>query len=223
MSNEYYRNYRAAHKARKNQLCKESVLRCRYGLTPEQFKDLLNKQKNKCPVCDTQFSEENSPRIDHCHGSGWVRGLLCGTCNSGIGLLRDDAVMVQKAADYLISYAVPTEFNFYAHKESARKGWTEFTSEDLQRRKESMMGNTLSVGRSAWNKGNSLTAAHRAALCKPKTVCTKRGPMSESQKEAIRNTLKSKVTPELRETLRKQAILGAAVRWGKAANAKSGQ
>lgn len=39
--------------------------------------------------------------MDHCHDSSRIRGLLCHTCNSGIGKLRDNPELLRKAADYL--------------------------------------------------------------------------------------------------------------------------
>ena len=35
------------------------------------------------------------------HKAGAVRGLLCGNCNAGLGMLNDDVELVIRAADYL--------------------------------------------------------------------------------------------------------------------------
>jgi len=92
----------------------------RYGLTKEQFEYLLNKQDNRCAICQKPFNTENWPRIDHDHaccpisdGSGGlitkcggkcVRGLLCVSCNSGLGMFNDNLERVVSAANYLKSF-----------------------------------------------------------------------------------------------------------------------
>lgn len=53
-----------------------------------------------CEICGKAFGEKN-PCFDHCHNTGQYRGLLCSTCNSGIGLLKDNIKILQKALDYL--------------------------------------------------------------------------------------------------------------------------
>jgi hypothetical protein len=77
-----------------------------YGITAEDYYNMLAAQNNKCAVCESE--EVNSSRvssgklfIDHCHTTGKVRGLLCSKCNHGIGLLNDDTALLQKAIEYL--------------------------------------------------------------------------------------------------------------------------
>lgn len=77
-----------------------------YGITAEDYYNMLAAQDNKCAVCESE--EVNNSRvssnklfIDHCHDTGKVRGLLCSKCNHGIGLLNDDTALLQKAIEYL--------------------------------------------------------------------------------------------------------------------------
>lgn len=44
--------------------------------------------------------------VDHCHGTGLLRGLLCSPCNSGLGLMKDDLTRVKKAAEYLEAFDI---------------------------------------------------------------------------------------------------------------------
>lgn len=73
--------------------------KCRYGVTEEMFEAMMREQGGVCCIC--QMPSESVLHVDHCHKTGIVRGLLCGLCNRGIGALRDDPELVQRAADYL--------------------------------------------------------------------------------------------------------------------------
>lgn len=76
----------------------------KYGLTPQEYENLLIVQEYKCAICEILFSEkiilERLPSIDHCHDSGKVRGLLCMNCNAKLGIL-ENKLFVQKAERYL--------------------------------------------------------------------------------------------------------------------------
>lgn len=75
-------------------------LKANYNLTPQAFEYKLEAQSNCCAICQTSFAD-TKPCVDHNHETGKVRDLLCGKCNSGIGLLRDDPRICQEAARYL--------------------------------------------------------------------------------------------------------------------------
>ena len=80
-------------------------LRLRYGMTPEQYDELIEKQGGRCAVCGTAHPVKGSSNrgwhVDHDHVTGKVRGLLCNSCNRGIGLLQDNPELLEKAAAYL--------------------------------------------------------------------------------------------------------------------------
>jgi hypothetical protein len=77
----------------------------RYGISKEQFEEQCARQENKCAICDVSFdyaTRETTPTLDHAHDStSRFRGVLCITCNSGIGLLKDNVQLLENAIHYL--------------------------------------------------------------------------------------------------------------------------
>ena len=65
----------------------------------EIIKKLLPEQDNCCAICKDEFMK--APHVDHDHATGMVRGLLCGRCNMGIGLLRDNIGIMKNTILYL--------------------------------------------------------------------------------------------------------------------------
>src|SRR6266436_6681575 len=59
-----------------------------YGLTSEDFDKLLQSQENKCACCGGAFAGDQEIRVDHCHCTNLVRGLLCNSCNTAEGFLK---------------------------------------------------------------------------------------------------------------------------------------
>jgi len=74
----------------------------RYGLTPEDYALLLERAGGRCEICGTQDpGAKQSFGVDHDHETGRVRGLLCTTCNAGLGMFGDDLERIRKAVRYL--------------------------------------------------------------------------------------------------------------------------
>lgn len=71
----------------------------KYGLDEQGYYALLWFQDDSCAICRAPFV--STPHIDHDHGSGEVRGLLCANCNTALGKLRDCPVVVGRALQYL--------------------------------------------------------------------------------------------------------------------------
>jgi len=73
-----------------------------YGVTPEDYDKLYKKQNGCCALCGRHQSELTKTLcIDHDHKTGKIRGLLCLSCNRGVGYLQDDAELCLKAYQYL--------------------------------------------------------------------------------------------------------------------------
>jgi hypothetical protein len=77
-------------------------IEARYSLSREGFYELLDSQDGRCAICLTEMPKGEAV-VDHCHSTGLVRGLLCASCNTGIGHLRDgrDLTIFDRAKRYL--------------------------------------------------------------------------------------------------------------------------
>ena len=69
----------------------------RYGITLEEYINMSNDQDNLCWIC----KKSAKLYIDHCHKTNNIRGLLCKECNFGIGLFKEDKIILNNAILYL--------------------------------------------------------------------------------------------------------------------------
>jgi len=99
---EWYREYGRQHYKKNKERYRKNrrigKLRRDYGITPEDYNRMEENQEYRCLICNT-YSENLV--VDHCHTTGKVRGLLCDSCNRGIGFLGDDVQNLLNAAEYL--------------------------------------------------------------------------------------------------------------------------
>jgi hypothetical protein len=88
-----------------------------------------------------------------------------------------------------------------------------FTEEDLQRRKQSMVGNKFREGLSPWNKGTPWAEEVKVKMRKPKRTFTSHSP-DEKTRNKIRATLKLLYATDAgRTALQQRGVLGAQARW----------
>jgi len=78
----------------------------RHNTTKEYYDNLLKKHNGKCWIC----KKSRAVTIDHDHNccnddsyscGKCIRGVLCSNCNTAIGLLKDDPVLIKSALKYL--------------------------------------------------------------------------------------------------------------------------
>lgn len=102
--------YKKFHKSSKGKAAAEhsSFLRRfrEHGLTLDQYHAMIEVQDFQCAICTevpekTYGGSHDGFHIDHHHVTKRVRGLLCDTCNVGIGMLKDSAEVCTKASAYL--------------------------------------------------------------------------------------------------------------------------
>ena len=78
-----------------------------YGISLAEYDELLEHQKGVCAICgkenNTNYGRAHNGRlcVDHCHESGEIRGLLCGSCNAALGHFKDNKDLLKKAMKYL--------------------------------------------------------------------------------------------------------------------------
>ena len=70
-----------------------------YGLTLDQYMELVEKQANRCAICGKK--DQHALCVDHDHKTNQIRGLLCRQCNRALGSFLEDPVLLIKAAQYL--------------------------------------------------------------------------------------------------------------------------
>ena len=85
-----------------------SNLKCLYGITLEQYRELEEAQGHKCACCGRPkeqcvIAKGNNWYVDHCHKTGRYRGLVCFKCNIAISI-AEDPERVTAAFAYLKNY-----------------------------------------------------------------------------------------------------------------------
>lgn len=95
----YVKDGRAAASVYKNYVKKT------YGLTPQEIVEWSKQQGDCCKLCGIHVSAFTGKKkklcVDHCHKTGKVRGLLCESCNSMLGMAKDNVDTLLRAVDYL--------------------------------------------------------------------------------------------------------------------------
>ncbi len=92
----------------------KAQLKRNYGITPQQYDAMHAEQSGRCPICSRVLIRQTDEtrefkghlaidvaRVDHCHETGRVRGLLCSGCNVGLGMFREQPKFLLNAVGYL--------------------------------------------------------------------------------------------------------------------------
>jgi hypothetical protein len=74
-----------------------------YGITRDEYEEKFKQQEGCCAICSHQHQagRRTGLVVDHDHKTGKFRGLLCHSCNRGIGLLKEDVKILNSAIKYL--------------------------------------------------------------------------------------------------------------------------
>ena len=77
---------------------REYNYRFRYGISVEEYEAKLTAQEGVCAIC-SKPPKRGRLHVDHDHGTGRIRDLLCIPCNRDVGHLEDH-VWLARATDY---------------------------------------------------------------------------------------------------------------------------
>jgi len=103
---KYKKRYIMNHKDRH----RSSKLKCKYGITLEEYNQMLKKQNGVCAICKQSETIQNQYKccnlvVDHDHETKTVRKLLCRRCNSVLGLVGENLEIILAMANYLKEYS----------------------------------------------------------------------------------------------------------------------
>jgi hypothetical protein len=93
------------YRKRNPDFSKISNLRIFYGLTLDEYNQILIEQEWKCKICGIELiikgPRVTQPHIDHDHKTKKIRGILCSNCNHLLGHGKDNIDIIKKAIIYL--------------------------------------------------------------------------------------------------------------------------
>jgi hypothetical protein len=96
-----------SHKIYNEKFSKRNNLK-KYGLTVEDYYEMLRVQNYACYICklpettiNSKYKKLHDLGVDHCHKTNKVRGLLCQKCNRGLGYFNDSIEILKSAIIYL--------------------------------------------------------------------------------------------------------------------------
>ena len=81
----------------------------KYGLSSDGYDALLERQGGVCAICGKADWNGRGPVIDHDHVSGKVRGVICGHCNTALGMAFDNIPTLERMIEYLKRHAPKAE------------------------------------------------------------------------------------------------------------------
>ena len=72
-----------------------------YGISADEYARRFAEQGGVCGLCRKAPTGRKRLSVDHDHATGAVRGLLCTQCNTLIGMARESAELLRRAATYV--------------------------------------------------------------------------------------------------------------------------
>lgn len=102
---DWQKNYKLVNKEKLAQQRRTADLFRKYGLTTEDYDSFVSSQHGRCAICKELPTGSNCKNgilsVDHNHTTNEVRGLLCDSCNMGLGKFSDNPQILREAANYV--------------------------------------------------------------------------------------------------------------------------
>ena len=100
--NSYQSYCKSCHYARTKEPAKWAQIKKLYGIDRADYEQMMKEQRGVCKICGTTEADHRKfLSVDHDHKTGQVRGLLCHSCNIGLGKFRDNENLLKLAIVYL--------------------------------------------------------------------------------------------------------------------------
>ncbi len=102
---QWFREYRARDKEAYNKTRRETRgstrwenIRKKFKIGESEYDEILKSQGGVCAICRLPHERFH---IDHDHVTNKIRGILCPSCNTGLGKLGDTLDGLMRAVRYL--------------------------------------------------------------------------------------------------------------------------
>ena len=95
------RHYHLWPEERRKAYHRRAHLRQFYKMSPEEYDEILGWQDAVCCICGGTNPSGKRLAVDHDHKTGQTRNLLCNSCNKGLGLFKDNAILLDNARVYI--------------------------------------------------------------------------------------------------------------------------
>jgi hypothetical protein len=103
---EWYHRVKAEQPNKFPKQRREAKFKRVYGITTLEYDEMLQAQDFKCVTCGKEHvdSEKEKLRVDHCHTTQKVRGLLCHHCNVTLGLIKENIEVLEALKSYVLKH-----------------------------------------------------------------------------------------------------------------------
>lgn len=71
----------------------------------DEYAKIVQDSGGRCAICTLP---NNRLYLDHDHATSLARGMLCTSCNTGLGMFKDDPARLARAISYLQRAPIPT-------------------------------------------------------------------------------------------------------------------